>query len=77
MNQPLTNLELEEKAKWLRSELFEMFLQAKQGHPGSVLSLTTSMISALCCPALWSVTPERISLALAQVKRVAIRISMR
>ena len=26
------------KVRWLRQELFEMFLQAKQGHPGSVLS---------------------------------------
>ena len=30
--------ELTSKSKWLRRELFEMFLQAKQGHPGSVLS---------------------------------------
>ena len=27
-----------DRVKWLRQELFEMFLQAKQGHPGSVLS---------------------------------------
>lgn len=26
------------KSKWLRMELFEMFLNAKQGHPGSVFS---------------------------------------
>ena len=29
---------IKDKVKWLRQELFEMFLQAKQGHPGSVLS---------------------------------------
>ena len=30
---------IEDKVKWIRKELFEMFLRAKQGHPGSVLSL--------------------------------------
>ena len=29
---------IKDKVRWLRQELFEMFLQAKQGHPGSVLS---------------------------------------
>ena len=29
---------IKDKVKWLRQELFEMFLQAKQGHPGSVFS---------------------------------------
>ena len=29
---------IEDKVKWIRKELFEMFLRAKQGHPGSVLS---------------------------------------
>ena len=29
---------LEEKARWLRKALFEMFVSAKQGHPGSVFS---------------------------------------
>ena len=38
MDQKLANDELELKSKWLRRELFELFLQAKQGHPGSVLS---------------------------------------
>ncbi len=34
----MTHKELENRSKWLRRELFELFLQAKQGHPGSVLS---------------------------------------
>ena len=29
---------VDEKARWLRQELFEMFLQVNQGHPGSVFS---------------------------------------
>ena len=29
---------IDDKVKWLRQELFEMFLRAKQGHPGSVFS---------------------------------------
>jgi transketolase len=29
---------LEEKAKWLRKTLFEMFVSTEQGHPGSVFS---------------------------------------
>ena len=35
MEQKLTNNELGQKSKWLRKELFELFLQAKQGHPGN------------------------------------------
>ena len=29
---------IKQKAAWLRQELFEMFLRARQGHPGSVFS---------------------------------------
>ncbi len=29
---------IKDKVKWLRQELFEMFLKAEQGHPGSVFS---------------------------------------
>ncbi|MED5535790.1 MAG: transketolase [Pseudomonadota bacterium] len=32
------HLQLKQKSAWLRRELFEMFLRAKQGHPGSVFS---------------------------------------
>ena len=37
--------ELEKKSSWLRKELFELFLQAKQGHPGSVLSQIEIMVT--------------------------------
>ena len=29
---------IKDKVKWLRQDLFEMFLQEQQEHPGSVLS---------------------------------------
>lgn len=34
----MNNENLEKKAKWLRKASFEMLLNAKQGHPGSILS---------------------------------------
>ena len=37
--------ELEKKSNWLRKELFKLFLQAKQGHPGSVLSQIEIMVA--------------------------------
>ena len=38
------SVNLKEKVKWIRKELFEMFLQAKQGHPGSVFSQVEIMV---------------------------------
>ena len=36
---------LQERSSWLRREVFEMFVAAKQGHPGSVLSQIEILVS--------------------------------
>ena len=40
-----TDPQLESKARWLRSTLFEMLVRAKQGHPGSIFSQVEILVS--------------------------------